>query len=523
MRKISYYVIAIVLAGIAVISFWVYQRYFRAAEQQFLYFAVDRGDIQEAVKVRGEVVAQKEFDLEFPFSGTVAATYVKDGETVSSGQRLMTLDTKGLDIQAGQLSSVVAEHEADLTKLLTGATPEEVSVSESELAGAAIAAGEAKANLADKIRDTYTKSDDAVRSKTDELFDSPRSANPSLIATVNASSATRNSLDAVRPVLENMLNAWQASLSTLSASSDLAAAAQTAEQNAASVSAYLDTLSQVVSSLTVNSTISQATIDSYKADVSAARTNMSAATASLVAAEEKAKLADADVALAEKELAFLEAPARPEDVAAAQARVSESEGQLAAVEEQIAKSTLYAPSAGKVSKVQYEVGEVFRPGTPAVSMVTDGYKLQADVSELEIAKINETDGNDVRIALDSFPGVTFSGKVVSVDAKEVIKTEDKYYRVNMVFDAEGATLRSGMSADVAILSVVKPGVLRVPALAIYTDGATKYVKVLAPGLDKAASEASLKRVEVETGITDGDYVEVLGGLTEGQTVVVSAE
>ena len=523
MRKISYYVIAVVVAGIAITSFWVYLRYVKSPGQAFLYFTVDRGDIQEAIKVRGEVVAQKEFNLEFPSSGTIAAIYVHDGETVANAERLMTLDTKDLDIQASQIAAVVAERKAALEKLIAGATPEEIGVSESRLASATVAAGEAKAGLVDKIKDTYTKSDDAVRAKTDELFDNPRSADPSLIASVNASSAVRNELDATRPVLENMLNAWQASLATLSASSDLAAAAQTAEQNAASVSAYLDTLSQVVSNLTVNSTISQATIDSYKTDISAARTNMSTATAALIAAEEKSRLADADVALAGKELALLQAPARSEDIASAQAQVSQAASQLAAVQEQIDKSTLYAPSAGKVSKVQYEPGEVFRPGTPAITMVTSGFKLQSDVSELDIAQVNETDGNDVRIALDAFPDRQFEGRVVSVDAQEVVKTEDKYYRVNMVFDAGGADIRSGMSADATILSSLKPDVLRVPALAVYTDGKTKYVKVLLPGLTQAVSEASLKRVDIETGITDGDYVEVLSGLTEGQTVVVSAE
>jgi len=87
MRKISYYVIAVVVAGVAVTSFYVYQRYFKTVEQSFLYFTVDRGDIQEAIKVRSEVVAQKEFELEFPVSGTVEAVYVRDGETESSGRR----------------------------------------------------------------------------------------------------------------------------------------------------------------------------------------------------------------------------------------------------------------------------------------------------------------------------------------------------------------------------------------------------------------------------------------------------
>lgn len=523
MRKISYYVIAVVVAGIAITSFWVYQRYISSPAQAFLYFTVDRGDIQEAIKVRGEVVAQKEFELEFPFSGTIAAIYVKDGQSVAGGGRLMRLETNDFDIQARQLAAVVAERKADLAKLRSGATAQQITVSESKLSTARIGQNEARTNLIDKVKDTYTKSDDAVRAKTDELFDNPRGANPTLISSITADSAVRNELNATRPTLEVMLSAWNTSLANLTATSDLAAALATAKKNAAAVSKYLDTLSQAVSNLIANASLVQATIDAYKADLSAARANMSAATASLVAAEEKYNLAEANVALAEKDLALLKAPARSEDVAIAEARVQESEGQLQAVQEHITKSTLVAPSVGKVSKVHYEVGEVFRPGQSALSMVTNGYKLQSDVSELEIGLVREQDGNDVRITLDAFPGQTFTGKVVSVDAKEVIKTEDKYYRVNMIFDAGGANLRSGMSADTTILSATKRGVLRVPGLALYNNGTARYVKALSPGLSKAESEASLTRVDVQTGITDGDYVEILSGLAEGQTVVVSAE
>lgn len=521
MKKISYYVFAIVVVGVAVISLWVYQRYFNAAPQPFIYFTVDRGDIQEAVKVRSEVVAQKTFELEFPSSGTVAAIYVKDGDTVSAGQRLMKLDTKDLDIQTSQLGAVVAQRQADLAKLRAGATAEAINVSESQLASAQVSLQEANTNLIDKIKDAYTKSDDAVRAKSDQFFDNPRSANPSLSATISSGSSARISINAQRLALETILNTWSTSLSSLTPTSDLKAFLQTAKSNIGSVSTFLDTLSPVVNNLTANSTITQATIDAYKTDLSAARTGMSTATTNLSAAEEKYNVAVANVTLYSNELALERAPARLEDINLAMARVSEAQSQLAAVQEQIIKSTLTAPSAGQVTKVHYEVGEIFRTGSSAISMSTTGYKLQADVSELDIAKVSRA--NVVHVALDAFPGRQFIGKVVSIDAQEVVKTEDKYYRVNIVFDPGDASVRSGMSADATILSLVHKNVPRVPELAIYTDGKAKQVKVLLPGLTKAVSEASLKRIEVQTGITDGDYVEILSGVAEGQTVVVSAE
>jgi RND family efflux transporter MFP subunit len=521
MQKISYYVIAIVVAGVAVTSFWVYDRYLKTADEAFLYFQVDRGDIQEAIKVRSEVVAQKEFELEFPAAGTIEAVYVRDGDAVVGGQRLMKLETKDLDIQASQLAAVVAERRADLAKLLAGATAEDIKVSELKLAAAQVGLSEAKTNLVDKIRDAYAKSDDAVRTKTDRLFDNPRSGDPKL--NITAGESIRSDLNFQRQGLEVTLDSWNASLALMTSTSDVTGFVQTAEQNTALILIFLNTLSPVVSNLTANSNLSQTTIDSYKTDLSAARANLSTAIANLTAAKEKYNLAAVNVSLYEREFALKRAPPRKEDVDIARARVQEAEGQLGAVQEKIRKSTLSAPSAGKVSKVNYEVGEVFRPGQPALLMVTNGYKLQSDVSELDIAKIRETDGNIVRIVLDAFPGKQFEGRVASVEAKEVVKTEDKYYRVNIVFDAAGANIRPGMSADATILSAAKQGVLRVPELAVYRDGATKYVKALSYGLSSAESQSSLERVEIQTGSTDGDFVEVVSGIEEGRTVVVTAE
>lgn len=523
MQRISYYIIAVVALGVLISSVWVYQRYFQSADQAFLYFTVDRGDIEEAVKVRGEVAAEKEFELEFPFSGTIKSIVAREGDIVPKGQRLMSMETKDLETERHRLAAIVIERKTDLAKLLSGATIEDVKVSESKVANALIVAEEAKKNLVDKIKDAYTKSDDAVRAKTDQLFRNPHTADPALLTELTVDDGVRSELNQERRLLETLLTDWSKGVFLLSASGELSTAISTAKRQTVAVSTFLNTLSPVVSGAVASTNLSQTTIDKYNTDVSTARTNVNAAIAGLVAAEEKLKLAEANIALTQNELALKRAPARSEDVTIAETRINEAQSQLDAVDEKIRRSTLLAPAAGKISRIHYEVGEEFRVGQSAVSMVTTGYKLFADVSELDIAKVRESNGNGIRVRLDAFPDKEFDGKVASVDAKEVIKTEDKYYRVNMAFDALGASIRSGMSADVTILASMKKGVLRVPELALYSDETGKYVKVMPLGMTRASSESVLKKVPVKTGITDGAFVEVLSGLTEGQIVVVSAE
>lgn len=521
MRKISYYIVALVVVGLALSFFWAYQKYFRTEAEKFLYFTVERGDIQEAVKVRGEVAAQKEFELEFPFSGTIDGIHVKEGEAVAKGRRLMSLNTRDFEIEAAGLEATVAQRRADLAKLRAGATSEEINVSLAQLAAAQVGLNESRKNLIDKILDAYTKSDDAVRAKTDQLFSNPRSANPDL--TITAEQGAKNNLNTRRLAMEAMLNSWSASLIGLNDSADLMAYDISAKSNLTAVSDYLNALSPIVNNLTAGGSFTQTTIDGYRTDVSSARTGINLALANLTAAEEKMKLAEANVTLYENQLALKRAVARNEDITIAETRIQEAESQLDAVREKIRKSELYAPAAGKVSQIHYEEGEVFRPGQSAISLVTVAYKLQADVSELEIAKVKGSDGNGVLVMLDAFPGEQFRGDVTSIEPKEIIKTEDKYYRVNMLFDARGMEVRSGMSADVTILSTQKKGVLKVSELAIYRDGDRKYLKILPEGMTRISSEESLQRTDVETGISDGDFVEILSGADEGRIVGVSAE
>jgi len=52
-------------------------------------------------------------------------------------------------------------------------------------------------------------------------------------------------------------------------------------------------------------------------------------------------------------------------------------------------------------------------------------------------------------------------------------------------------------------------------LAIYDKGGKKFVKIL--------KDNQQKEIEVETGISDGENVEVISGLVEGQIVIVSQE
>ena len=514
MKKISYYLILLVAIGGAMASFWIYQKYFKVDEPKLLLFKVEKGSIQELVKVRGGVVAQKDFDLEFPFSGIVEKVFAQEGRQVNQGDSLMKLETVDFDLEVRQLEAVLAQRQANLNKLLAGATPEDINVFKIKVENAKTALADAKQNLLDKLQDAHTKSDDSIRNKTDQYFVNLRSSSPKIVFAVYDDSL-KVSLESSRLSIETTLTDWKISLQDLTVLNDLNIYTNKAKQNLYEIKNFLTNATLALNDLTSGTTITQTTIDTYRSDTSTARTNINTAIVNLTAADEKLKTAESNLALAQNELALKEAKTRNEDIEIAKAQIEEIKSKIAAFEEKIKKSVIYAPGAAKVTKVWFEVGEVFRPGQTAVSLSTSGHKIQADVSELEIGKVRGVDGNEVSIRLDAFPGQELKGKIISIEPKEIIKEGDKYYRVNIYMEPHGLEIRSGMNADLIIHISSKENVLKIPEFSAYAKGDKKFVKILDGNIQR--------EIEVKIGISDGESIEVISGLQEGQTIAVSVD
>lgn len=512
MKKISYYLMAMVLFGVALISYWIYQKYFEVEQQNILVFQALRGDVHESVKVRGEVVSQKEFDLEFPFAGTVERVLVEEGQQVQSGDALLKLETKELELERARLQAAVVQSEATLAKLLGGATGEDVRVSETKVLNAEQARTEAQKALVDASAVAFTQADDAIHNKADQFFNNPRSSSPSINLTV-ADSQLKVRLETNRVSAELMLNSWTSSLPT-----------ETVKKNLAFVKSFLLDMAAAVNSSGTSASVTQTTFDGWKASISAARTNIDTATTALVTAEEKVRVAESALTLAQSELALKQSKPRDEDVTIASSQIVQNKSTLASVDEKIRKSTLRAPGAGVIKKVYLEERETFNPGMSALLFASSGYKIRADISELDISKVRYKNGNEAMIRFDAFPAKVFKGKVVFIEPKEIIKDEDVYFRTDIFLENQGEDIRSGMTSDVVLYGTLKKNVLRIPELAINKKDNRSFVKV-ARGVERKeeVTESVLTEVEVTTGISDGELTEVIQGLNEGDFVIVSSD
>ncbi|HXK37473.1 MAG TPA: biotin/lipoyl-binding protein [Candidatus Paceibacterota bacterium] len=488
MRRTSFIVFIISLIGISLVSFWIYGKYFKSETPPLLYFTATRGTVNETVRARGDIVTEKDFDLHFPASGIVEKIFVKEGQQVKQGEPLMKLETKDLELELRKLRNDEKQAEANL------------SIRKAE-------AGNTESRLSTVVE----KQETLVHNAYSTLLSNNLTAEPSEInynitppritgryageqgiyrfTTSQKNIAIKDyvlhvfGLEKVGPIL--ISKTGPTPLGTLGLFVD-----------------FPEDLSNYVDKtwiLNIPNTKSAA----YSNDQNAYQQALK---------EQSQAIEDARAELATEEGETSIASAK---VLQAEAEINSYRSQIAITEEKIRKSTLYAPMDTRITKVWLEKSELALPEVTAITLGTTSFKIQSDISELEIVKINEAVGNTVLIRFDAFPNTTVNGKVFSIEPKEIVKDGDKYYRTNVFIEPNALPLRSGMSADLSIFVSTKDSVLKIPLLAVISKEGKSFVFTIENG----------KQVEhpIETGISDGESIEVMNGLSEGQTIVVPAD
>ncbi len=169
-----------------------------------------------------------------------------------------------------------------------------------------------------------------------------------------------------------------------------------------------------------------------------------------------------------------------------------------------------APITGVVTEVNCEEGEAVEENTAVVKLQSvDSFELVASVDELDIADVEV--GQKATVTVDAREGQTYGGAVTKISDTGTVNNGVASFDVTLLLD-ESKGLKSGMSASANIVTQDKQDVLRVPVEAISTANGQQYV-TLANGSTE----------NVVTGASDGDYVEIVSGLQEGEKVLVTRE
>ena len=199
---------------------------------------------------------------------------------------------------------------------------------------------------------------------------------------------------------------------------------------------------------------------------------------------------------------------------AASAQLEQARAGLNLAKHALDVSLMKAPFSGVVASKNAEVGDVINPmmggfggGAGGVLTLMDysKVKLVVAVSSEDIGRIRK--GQEAVLQVGSYPGRDFRGvvRVVNLTADPL----NKKFGVEVVIDNRDAALRPGTFGDLVFEVQSHENALVIPQKAVLENS---YVFVVEGG--KAVKKA------VSLGIQSTTMVEVLGGLAEGEAVVV---
>ncbi|CEN52267.1 putative macrolide-specific efflux protein macA [Capnocytophaga canimorsus] len=227
-------------------------------------------------------------------------------------------------------------------------------------------------------------------------------------------------------------------------------------------------------------------------------------------------------------------------VQSAMASVSEAQDNLK-------RTSIYAPASGTISKLNVELGErvvgtVQMTGTEIMRVANlSSMEVEVDVNESDIVKVNINDRATIEV--DAYPKKNFEGRVTNIantanatasveqvtNFKVKIHIDEASYQALLTGKKQGySPFRPGMTATVDILTTERNDVVTVPVSAIVMKSIKEISK------DSLIKEKDDKRQEavfvvkdgkallkaVSTGIQDNTDIEILSGVEAGEQIIV---
>lgn len=260
----------------------------------------------------------------------------------------------------------------------------------------------------------------------------------------------------------------------------------------------------------------------YQANSSASREQLDQATSEATAAEQLYLAAQADLALVQQ-------GPRQEKILQAQARMEFAQEQVNLLNDRLEKYTIKAPFDGYVVAEGTEEGQWIKSGDIVAEVIAiDPIEVTVSVPEHYIAglqaAIAELDGQQqpalAEVRVDAFGPQPFQGEVVRIVPQADLRSRTFPVIVRLPNPLQGKLhlLKAGMLAHVTLpIGKEAPGTL-VPKDALVLGGATPQVFVVVS--DPQTKGQVARSVSVETGLSQGEWIQVKGDVKKGHQVVI---
>lgn len=270
---------------------------------------------------------------------------------------------------------------------------------------------------------------------------------------------------------------------------------------------------------------------------------------------------DFETAKTQYDVAAAQVDASKQTVSAASFTVKSTEASVKEAEDNLRKTSIYAPIDGiiygrRVEQGERVVGTGQMAGTEMLRIANlSRMEVQVEVNENDIVNVNV--GDTASIEIDSYLGSRFRGvvteiansanttgasldQVTSFNVKILILT-DSYASLVASGKAGRYPFRPGMTATVEIETQTKPNVLSIAIQAVTTRVDSTKLQTMKdptrPGADEQSADQAprdemmevlfsvdkgvVSQRKIKTGIQDKNFIEILSGITENETIVVA--
>jgi len=438
---------------------------------------VKKNDFTREVSVVGTVIPSQETNMAFEMSGRVTVIYKKVGDRVNEGEQILALESGDVRSDLLKAKADYAGEVAQLNKLKNNnSTTDLISIK-------------------NEIQNARTVADDAVTTRTGQLFNNPTLRQPDLKFFVSEYSLQKKIEDG-RGVVKKTLDDWTVQLKKISSVQDAAGLSSyvvIAKQNLNQTLSYLNDISYALSLSEPSNSVTQADLDKYSSDVSIARTNINKSLSDLNTAFEKVSVNTQDI------------PYQESQVAAALANVQKIEAQLS-------KNSIRAPFSGVLTKIDTELGEIVGTSDSVISIISDNaFQIETFVPEVNIKDLKL--GDVAKVKLDAFgKDEIFDAKVITIEPAQTVRDGVSTYKTKFEFNQKDERIRSGMTANVVITTEKRGDAILISPTVIYKKDGFDYVKVL------------VGKTVVEKQVTIGSFDsignrEIISGLSVGEQVL----
>ncbi len=204
----------------------------------------------------------------------------------------------------------------------------------------------------------------------------------------------------------------------------------------------------------------------------------------------------------------------------ADAQLKANKAQADAIRTAIAKKNIHAPFSGQLGIRLVNLGEILKEATPIVSLQTlSPIFANFQVPQHQLGQIKM--GYLVRITSDALPGEAIDGKITAINPQ--VDSLTRNIGIQATLENTEELLRPGMFVNVQVVMPAQNEVLAIPTTSVLYAPYSDSVFVIDDKTDeKSGQEGKVVHQKfVRLGEKRGDYISVISGLTESDTVVTT--